>query len=163
MNRHLVASISGAGLVGALVLTVGDTGGPRGQGPVYTVAQVEAELAGQPERWLGRTVRLRAIADPCPMWGSPSMGLHCLNAQPVLVDQEGSRADSLPLTWRQQGALLASLRGVPLLGKLVPAPQVLGWEARATYRVRLRAAPATNCGYLRCYEAVLLDAAPGSP
>jgi hypothetical protein len=55
---------------------------------------------------------------------------------------------------------LAWLRRVPVLGTLLPAPQVLHWGVVATYRVRLRAIPESSCGSVVCFEAVLLDSAP---
>jgi hypothetical protein len=136
--------------------------GRRAGGTVYSVAQLEARLGHQPEKWLGQAVRLRAIAEPCLMWGDPSSGMHCLGSQPVLVDRADSLAAALPLAWRPQGPLLAVLRGMPLVGELVPAPRVVDWEAPATYRVQLRALDDATCG-TRCYEGVLLDAAPDGP
>jgi hypothetical protein len=136
---------------------------PLDTGPVYSVAQVQAGLADHPQAWVGRTVHLRAIAEPCPLWGTPEGGLHCASAQPVLVDQTASLTASLALTWRPQGPLLALLRGVPLLGDLVPAPRVPAWMAAATYHVQLRGVPAPRCGYSPCFQALLLDAAPDAP
>jgi hypothetical protein len=56
--------------------------------------------------------------------------------------------------------VLAWLRRAPVLGTLLPAPQVLHWGVVATYRVRLRAIPESSCGSGVCFEAVLLDSAP---
>jgi hypothetical protein len=162
MRRCLALSVVLLGLLLA-GLAIAILGRHEDQGPVYSVAQVQARLERQPDRWLGLPVRLRAVAEPCPMWGSASMGMHCLSSQPVLVDQANSLADSLPLTWRQQSSLLAFLRGIPLVGELLPAPRMANWAAPATYRVQFRAAPATSCGYSPCYRALLLDAAPDAP
>jgi hypothetical protein len=57
---------------------------------------------------------------------------------------------------------VAVLRRLPLLRGLVPAPQALRWGAVATYRVRLQAIPESICDSDICFEALLLDAAPGA-
>jgi hypothetical protein len=55
---------------------------------------------------------------------------------------------------------MASLRGLPVLGKLMPPPQLLRWEEVATYRVQLRAVPAAACPARPCYVRLVLDATP---
>jgi hypothetical protein len=161
MARSPLLLVGLLGLLLAASLALATLPGRRDQGRLYTVVQVEDGLAHQPERLLGQTVQLRAIAEQCPLWGTPDSGLHCMGSQPVLVDQEASLTAPLPLTWRPQSPLLAFLRRVPLLGGIVPARQGVGWMAPATYRVQLRPVPAISCGYLPCYQALLLDAAPG--
>jgi hypothetical protein len=51
------------------------------------------------------------------------------------------------------------LRRLPLLGELLPAPQVLHWGVVTTYRVQVQAIHGGICGTGVCCEAVLLDAA----
>jgi hypothetical protein len=79
-------------------------------------------------------------------------------------------AEPLPLALAGPDSLLAAWRLVP--------SQAVHWDAVATYRVQVRAVPVDACTSLpwlptpnsvldqtHCpgYEAVLVDAAPGSP
>jgi hypothetical protein len=144
--------------VGMLLRHTGDA--PAG--PVYTLSELQARLA-QPDLWLGRTLRVWALAQPCPTWGSPLSPLHCANWQPQLVDpHDGTLDPPLPLAGEPGDPLLGLLRGLPVVEHLLPV-QRLQWERPVTYRVRLRAGPAGPCIALTCYEAVLLDAAPDPP
>jgi hypothetical protein len=67
----------------------------------------------------------------------------------------------LPVAWAGPDPLPAFLRRLPVLGTLVPAPQVPRWGAVATYRVQFRVRAAA-CPSPPCYEALVLDAAPGA-
>jgi hypothetical protein len=131
--------------------------------PVYSVATVQAALIRSPGAWIGHIVRVRAVAhDPCVtrMRGANST---CISWRPALLDPSASGAKAaLPLRGASRPPLLAALGRLPLVSPRVPAPQAIRWGALATYLVRLRAAPPTVCGTPRCYEALLLDAAPGS-
>jgi hypothetical protein len=130
---------------------------------VYSLAQIDAHLAQQPERWMGRTLRLWALAQPCPNWGSPLNPIHCSALQTVLVDPDDSALDPpLPLAAGSGDQLLGLLRTMPMLGRWLPV-QRLAWEHPATYHVRLHATQAGSCRPPPCYEAELLDAAPTSP
>ena len=127
---------------------------------VYTVGEVRAQLLERPGHWLGRTVRLHATLVGCPPsgdWGPTS----CPPTfwQPALADPTGPGADNpLPVIWGEPGQRLTLLRGLPLVGKLLPRPQVVRWGAQATYNVRLTMAAAqTLCGRVICYEGVLVD------
>jgi hypothetical protein len=130
------------------------------QGPVYSVARVQAGLAHRPAAWVGRTVQVRGVAACCFLWSDPRSGLPCLAAEEDPFDPCPWNV-AVPLRTITSGrrTLVAVARGVPLLGPLIPAHAPLRWGVVTTYRVRLRAAPATDCGYRPCYEA-LLDAAP---
>jgi hypothetical protein len=66
------------------------------------------------------------------------------------------------VAWEDPDAVPALLRRLPWLGRLVP-PQILRWKEVATYRVRLRAAPAGTCTFLPCYESVVPDVTPAAP
>lgn len=152
-----------ASVVAAIVLVAGlclqARGTASGAGPVYSLAQIQARLAEQPWRWLGRTLRLRALAQPCPTWGSPHDPLHCATWQPVLVDPDGAALDPpLPLATGPGDPLLDRLRELPLVGQLLPA-QRLVWEQPEAYRVRLVMRASRTCSAAPCYEALLLDAA----
>jgi hypothetical protein len=120
-----------------------------GQGLVYSVEQVQAELEHHPAAWVGRTARVRGIAILCQ---------HCSQRQTYLVN--GDASGVLPLAWGRQDRVLAFLRRVPRVGRLVPAPQSVRWGVVATYRVQLRELPADSCSFAPCNEALLLDAAP---
>jgi hypothetical protein len=138
--------------------------GRRVGGSVYTVAQVQAHLVDDATTWVGRTVRVRALAEPCPAWGSPHSPLHCRRLAPVLVDPAGTDlADPLPLVVRPGSPLLAALRRLPLAGGLLAAAPAPPWEVLRTYRVRLQAAPGSSCGAVSCFAALLLAVAPGAP
>jgi hypothetical protein len=128
--------------------------------PVYSMAQIQAHLTQQPERWLGRTVRLWALAQPCPTWGSPHSALQCAGWRPVLVDPDDTALDPpLPLVTGSRTPLLGLLRRLPLVGGLLPV-QRLVWERPQAYRVRLlRARTPRSCLASSCYQALLLDAA----
>jgi hypothetical protein len=151
--------------VGGLVLTVASLMSvlrAAEQDPVYSVAAVRTHLARNPHAWTGRAVRVQAL----------TMSPACIERESVLcagwspdvanlVDPVDG--EFLPLTQVAATPLLSLLRRLPLLRDLVPAAPALHWGMRATYRVRLRAAPAGSCALAPCYEAVLLDAASASP
>jgi hypothetical protein len=150
------------GLLGLLLaggLALAASYRPLDQGPVYTVAQVEAQLASHPRAWVGRALLVRGAVVPC--LAVPSVG-----ERPCAALAPGSvRPPREPLTLVQGDpppVALAWLRRVPVLGTLLPAPQVLTWGVVATYRVRLQATPESICGSGVCFEALLLDAAPGA-
>jgi hypothetical protein len=153
-----------AGLLGPVLLAgLAACQGPPGQGPVYSVAQVEARLASHPRAWTDRALLLRGVA--------VAVGGHCdahrAGAAPVcpptraaLVDFGPTARASLPLAWAGPGPLLAVARRVPLLSGLLPAPQAVDWGEVAVYRAELRATADESCGAGTCYEALVLDAVP---
>src|SRR5690242_8121148 len=51
-----------AALLLVAVLSLHAQGTGASTGPVYSLAQIDAHLAQQPERWVGRTLRLWALA-----------------------------------------------------------------------------------------------------
>jgi hypothetical protein len=138
----LVGLLAGAIAVAALAW-------PRDRDPVYSVAQVQVELAHRPAAWVGRTERMRGIAVLCQ---------HCSQWQSYLAT--GDASGVLPLAWGRPDRVLAFLRRLPQFGRLVPAAQRVRWGVEASYRVQLRELPADACPFAPCYEALLLDAAP---
>jgi hypothetical protein len=128
------------------------------EGPVCSVATLQAGLAHQPRVWLGWPVRVRGIAALCLSSDGPSDPPYC-HGSTYLMDAGGTTG-VLPLAWGRQDRVLAVLRRVPLLSRLLPALQAVRLEEIATYRVELRTMPGEPCGTATCYEAVLLDAAP---
>jgi hypothetical protein len=136
--------------------------GQRAAGRVYSVAQLHAQIERDPTAWVGRTVRVRGWIPGCPGILSLAGPAACQGSPPLLADSSAPMSAPLSVAMGAPDPLLAVLRRVPLLGEHVPAPQALRWEANATYRVQLRIAPDTWCRRSPCYQAVLLDAAPGA-
>jgi hypothetical protein len=113
------------------------------------VQEVQRGLEHHPDAWLGRTVRVRGMVY--------SADCSCRDRAPSLLGRDG--AGMLPVAGWEPDPLLAAQRRLPLVGGLVPEPQVARGGVLATYRVRLVAAAAA-CDAAPCYEALLLDAAP---
>ena len=117
---------------------------------VYTVPQVQAALARHPGDWQGRTIRLRGtvMTIPCPVSACP------------LYFQEARRVASVPLLVPSFGAALpweATLRRVPILGVLVPAPRQADYGVAIVYRARIVARAPGTCAWA-CYDALLVNA-----
>jgi hypothetical protein len=131
---------------------------------VYAVAAIRAALAHRPQAWVGQTVEIRAVAEPCPWWEEQGRLQHCADQPLVLVDSPtGAPADPLPVARAAPRPLLSFLRGLPLLGRVLPRPLMVPLFVRARFHVRLRALSPGSCTSLPCYEALLLDAVPDSP
>jgi hypothetical protein len=149
-------------LLGLLLLLrlAGVVGGHQPDpGPVYTVAALRQRLAAQPAAWVGRTVLVRAIAEPCPWWGAAEHLRRCAARPLVLVAAATEQvAAPLPLVRPAPPPLLTRVRSLPLLGALLPQPPELPLFTLARFRVRLLAPPA-GAG-TDCYAALLLDAVP---
>lgn len=129
-------------------------------GPVYSVAELRAQLAHDPRGWVGRTVRVRGRATACAIRIDRGY-FRCMPRQPRLDDPStDATTEPLLLAWADPGPVLTAMRRVPLLGNLLPAPQQVDWGAVVTYRVQLRTATRGSCGGTACYEALVLDAAP---
>jgi hypothetical protein len=156
--KPFAVALSGLVLAGGLALVVSTVStGVGALGPVYTVSELQAGLADNPHAWLGHTVLLRGVAlvPACPPNAS------CVVAWPALVDAEAPPPRSyLPLSMGPANPLLALLRRLPLVGRLVPGPQVLRWGRPARYRVQVQDAAGTSPNGTRHYAAVLLDPAP---
>ena len=68
------------------------------------------------------------------------------------------------MNWEEAASLLVSMRHLPLLGRLLPAPQIIEWGTPTVYRIRLDAVSCFTPDTPICYEAILPDAAPwGAP
>lgn len=116
---------------------------------VYTVPQVQAELARHPGEWQGRAIRLRGtvMTIPCPVSACP------------LYFQEARRVTSVPLLIPSFGVAPpweAALRRVPILGTLVPVPRQADYGVASVYRARIVARARGTCAWT-CYAAVLLN------
>jgi len=156
--KPFAVAVAGLVLAGGLALVVStvSTGGGA-LAPVYTVSELRAGLADNPHAWLGHTTLVRGVAlgPACPPNAS------CVFAWPALVDADAAGpGSSLLLSMGPANSLLALLRRLPLVGRLVPGPQLLRWGRPAVYRVQVRDAAGTAPNGTRHYEAVLLDPAP---
>jgi hypothetical protein len=128
--------------------------------PVYAIAEVRAALRGDPNTWMNRTLLVRGVAEAVSCTPAPAGPPACYSQRLWLAAAGGaSTVGALPLSLGTGSRLLATLRSIPLVGTLAPAPQVPRWGAMATYRVQLRAAPAGSCPVPPCYAVLLLDAA----
>jgi hypothetical protein len=168
-HRHALR-LSLGGLAAAGCLTAALLALARDHGPSYTVSQVQAGLAHDPRAWTNRTLRLRGVATAVGCWvtaaGLGEDGMKrtdwCPPPRFVLGDADPTAVAALPLAWTSPDPLLAIGRRVPPLSALLPAPQAVDWGEAAVYRVRVLAQTQTYCGARVCYEALLLDAAPGA-
>lgn len=129
------------------------------QDRVYTVTEMRAELAHDRAAWLGRTVRVRGFLLGCPRAVCPG---HEPKVSPPLLMDLTQPAYGLAVAWTGPDPLSSFLRRLPVVGTLVPAPQVPHWETVATYRVRFHVPAAGTCPSPSCYEAMVLDSAHGS-
>jgi hypothetical protein len=154
LRYWLVATL---GLLLAAVLTVAALGSRQELGPAYSVKALQMNLQQAPRRWVGRTVRVRGVAWPCREWAYGP----CLRRTPYLASYGAD--PGLALARQPANPLLAVVRALPLIGSLVLPRQILHWGVLASYRVQIRAVPAASCSYWPCYEALLLDPAPGAP
>lgn len=163
-----VASALAAGMIIALlavgILAMVQVARWSAGGPVYTVAALRAHLARDPDAWVDRPLRVRAVAGICTVWTAwPGVGRAgpCMNWQPSLIDPHDD-VEALPLASGPVPPLIAFLRRLPLPGYTAPAPQQPRWDALGVYRIQLHA---FSCSSLLppCYEALLLDAVPGLP
>jgi hypothetical protein len=127
--------------------------------PVYGFAEVRAALRGDPDVWMNRTLLVRGVAVACtPAPAGPPI---CYSEHLWFAGAgRAGSSDALPLSLGASSRVLATLRRIPLVGALAPAPQLPHWGTMATYRVQLRAAPGGSCPTLPCYTVLLLDAAP---
>jgi hypothetical protein len=129
------------------------------------VYALEADLAHDPAVWLSHPVRTRALLGAqCTVL----VGLYaptCAGWRSALTDPRASTnsgldsaAQPLPLVWGTQPALPAFLRRLPLVGQLVPRPQIVRSSVPAVYQIQLRPTACVLSAIPLCYEALLLDA-----
>jgi hypothetical protein len=122
-------------------------------GPVYTVADVERQMA-QGE-WVGRTVLVQGRAALYRTWSPPDS---IVTRIALVAPRQADGTLPLYLQWGSADPLLSSLRRLPLVGRLAPRPQQSQWGTLAIYRIQLHGRPS---GLPGGDDAVLLDAAPG--
>jgi hypothetical protein len=159
-----LALLVGAGAYLSLIYDNAGSGGAD-QGTVYSVAAMDANLARDPGAWLGRTIQLRGEMLPCrpipSLSGAPCNVLRA-GAEPEdgFIPSAAPTVAALPIARTGLDPWRTVLRRAPLLGRLIPAPQVPRWGVVATYTVRLMAVPNVFCGMNECVEGSLLDSAP---
>ena len=173
MKRALFVLLGLAGAAGLMLVVMHEAGATS---RVYTVAELRTSLMRDPGAWVGHVVLVRGTVTgcgfgrlcplvmvvrcptpgPCRPIGLPGMLL--------LVDQPTANwLRGLPVQLGTETSQLAFLRRLPLVGRVVPPPQVVRWGIPAVYRVQLQPANRSVCGSSPCYEAVLEDAAPVVP
>jgi hypothetical protein len=128
------------------------------QDPMYSVAQVQTGLMDQPQAWVGRAVRVRGMAEPCPLREGTAILWQCADDPLILVPAAADRVTApLPLSRVTLDGISAILHGLPLLQDIVTTPRAVPQFTPARFVVRLRSQPAQACGdRAPCYEAVLL-------
>ena len=122
---------------------------------VYTVPQVLAGLARDPQAWSGRTATVWGtalrVSPACPPAHWCVSGLYqpyTRRPGPLLLLEPGP---ANPLVMR--------LRHVPMLALVAPQPQWLHWRRPATYRIVFQAVPGTTCDGRPCINVLLVDSA----
>lgn len=122
-------------------------------GRIYNVRQLKAIFAHNAMAWNGRVIRVRGLVSPqaylpncpigrtCPQWAN-------LFDPPIRLGYVPAPAMSLapdPVPW------LITLRGLPVIGRIIPGPQQVDWRHPATYVVQIvvRHCRPTTCIYAR--------------
>jgi hypothetical protein len=155
-----------ASLLAALLLAtwfVAIIGRPGGSAPTprtgFTLAALRGMVELAPARWLGRTVVVRALAVPCPWWGTAARFQRCAGQPVVLM---GTAVDApttpLPLVRAAPSALVSIMHDVPIIRDILPRTEEVPIFRQARFRVQLRAVPGRS--YAAYIEAVLVQVAP---
>ena len=122
--------------------------------PVYSVSQLDAVLRRHPSTVVGHVIRVRGVVGFCPVRaGCPP------NTPPILAAHLGTLSADPPLEleYGPGDTLLATIRGIPLLGTLVPRRSPLLDGYQGALRVRIQPALPYACYVRLCYEGVLQD------
>ena len=142
-------------LLGLVLVSGLITATAAGRDRVYTVPQVLAGLARDPQAWSGRAATVWGTALPllpgCSSAHWCVSGLyqpHARRPGPILLLEPGPA-----------NPLVVRLRRVPLVSVVVPQPQWLRWQRPATYHVMFQTVPGTTCDAGPCINAVLVDSA----
>lgn len=158
MRLHRVALV--LGFVGGSALVAAGTRlhveisalGLVPSGPVYSVAELQERVGGDPQPWMGRTVRVRGTI----MYQHVRLSPFIWTTHLVLTDTNAAnRTSDVPLIQGPTDAMVAFLRRLPLIDQLLPEPPLRPWNTPAVYRLQLEAHPSRLCP--TCYQAVLLD------
>ena len=146
----------------AVLLIAGSAGGIAVRnlvdaGPIYSVSQLDAVLRSNPAALLGHVVLVRGIVGFCPVRaGCPP------NIPPIISEKLGQPSPDPPLQldYGPDQSLLASLRGLPVLGALVPSRPPLEDGYQGVLRMRIEPLPLVACYGPLCYKGVLQDRVP---
>jgi len=141
-------------------------------GPIYSMTTLWLQLARNPDSVLHHPVQVQATARFCALWISGS-GSTCLSQQSQLVENQSPSASAampmiiadaaMPLIIEDAPRLRTLVRGLPVLGALLPAPQVIQWEAPAVYTITIEPQPCADRSTGGCYQAVAVDAVVSHP
>jgi hypothetical protein len=133
-----------------VVIEIADHAPVSSDGRVYSYPVLVDLLRRHPGDVLGRAIRLRAQAEDTNHQPGPAMRL---------ADPAGALGP-LALHADPENPLLALTRRLPVLGRLVPAPQRLDLDQPAVYRVLLERGRGWDCLFMPtpCFAAVLLGA-----
>ena len=147
MPRRMIA------LLGLVLATGLITATAAGQNRVYTVPQVLAGLARDPQHWSGRAATVWGTALPllpgCRSAHWCASGLYqpyTRRPGPILLLEPGPA-----------NPLVVRLRRVPMLALVAPRPQWLRWQRPAAYRIVFQTVPGTTCDGRPCINVLLVD------
>lgn len=127
-------------------------------GPVYSVGGLWARVLRDPDRWVGRTVRVRAVAERCAAPIADSV-TSCRDARPALFDAGSQpRIAVILLPDGAAPTMREWLRRLPLVGPLIPAPVAPRWGVVTDYTLQVRGVPCVSPAGPPCqdYAALLL-------
>jgi hypothetical protein len=127
-------------------------------GPVYSVSALWARVQDDPDRWIGRTVRVYAVAERCaaPIIDSITS---CRDPRPALFDAASQPWPALLLLPDGAAPTLREwLHRLPLVSSLVPALPTPRWGVVTAYTLQVRLEPCLFSGSSPCqgYAALLL-------
>lgn len=129
---------------------------PQPAGPVYSLNTLWAHLQRDPARWLGRTVRVHAVAEPCALPLADSTP-PCADPRPALFDAgPHPHGALLLLPGGATPATLGWLRGLPIMGTLIPPPPEPRWGVSRDYMLQIRLTPCPVVGISSCYDYAAL-------
>jgi hypothetical protein len=127
-------------------------------GPVYSVGALRARVQDDPDRWVGRTVRVYAVAERCAAPITDSV-TSCRDPRPALFDAASQPWPTLLLLPDGAAPTLREwLRRLPLVNSLVPALPTPRWGVATAYTLQVRLEPCLFPGSSPCqdYAASLL-------
>lgn len=173
MRKRLVIVLLVIGAAGASGFIVFLVRPPAVDGHVYTVAQIQQGLAHDPRRWVGRTVLVRGrvvqaswmTAAPVRRLVGAQLHIECYRpgagecAPPLLLRYQrpgtvthlllaGQTYPYGPVVYvspPQTPPAIDLIRRVPLLGRLISAPQSVYWGPYVVYRLQILKKDAASC------------------
>lgn len=165
--RRILAIVAVA-LVLVVITVAGVIVTRRDDGPVYSVAQVQAGLQQHPRQWFGKTIRVHGWLGGYLLRGGEPFEYRLqqdrFDIGSGITDPESVAGPfAFVLGSAQPSPLLTWLRRAPFLDRVIPDHGADGTQD-ATYRVRIVDASADpGCPLRPCYRAILLDPPPLPP